>query len=169
MSDLFGLPDLPGPSDRSDTPGFLAIEDWRLRDAAVDARVVCKDVSCMDVGPETARAMLERYPTLAEHACSSHGVRTFGQVIEGTEAPHLVEHLAIDHLVAASRATGGGHQAFAGHTSWLNREQGAMRVTVGVASARRGKRAPVDEATLEGIQAAIRWAVGQVNEVLANR
>ena len=147
----------------------LVIEDWRLRSAAVDARVTCGDAGCVKVGSELAKAMLERYPTLAEHACSSHGVHCFGQVIEGTEAAHLVEHLAIDHLVATSRAAGYDRCAFAGHTSWLDKERGAMRVTVGVASARRGKREPVDEETLEEIRAAIRWAVGQVNEALANR
>ena len=147
----------------------LVIEDWRLRSAAVDARVTCGDAGCATVSPELAKVMLERYPTLAEHACSSHGVRCFGQVIEGTEVAHLVEHLAIDHLVAASRAVGNDHRAFAGHTSWLDKEQGAMRVTVGVATAQRGKRDPVDEETLEEIQAAIRWAVAQVNEALANR
>jgi hypothetical protein len=76
------------------------------------------------VDEKLAAAILALHPTLAQHACKQQGFGRFGDKLSGTTLPHLVEHLAIDLLVDAT------HHPHAGTTTWLDREQGLMRVRV---------------------------------------
>jgi hypothetical protein len=93
-----------------------------------------------------ARELLKLLPTIVEHACVSGGVGRFGEKLEGALLPHIVEHVAIDLLVrgqkdsptlcrppcAPSVPTGvpAPATAFAGNTSWLDKDRGIMRVRV---------------------------------------
>lgn len=78
---------------------------------------------CVSIGnefPKTvssacAQYILQQYPQLANHACFSGGARVFGQVIQGTSVPHVLEHLIIhDQLLQCAhvyRTSGGASGA----------------------------------------------------------
>jgi hypothetical protein len=77
-----------------------------------------------------AKALLERYPSLAEHACNSGGATTFGERLCGALLPHAAEHLAIELLVSAYPG-----QVFSGATKQLDHDKGLMRVRVSLPDA----------------------------------
>jgi hypothetical protein len=60
-----------------------------------------------------ATAALSLRPTLANHTCKQRGFGYFGDKLPGTTLPHLIEHIAIDLLVAEA-ATGSGAAAGSG-------------------------------------------------------
>jgi AmiR/NasT family two-component response regulator len=129
----------------------VKITSFTITENAVCATVAfVGDVRTVSAG--VARQLLERYPTLAEHACKSNGNRRFGEVLQGALLPHAVEHLAIDLLVRDAKAAG-RQQAFAGNTSWANDEHGAMLVRVSYS----------DPAAT---QAAIKTAVDTINNLV---
>jgi hypothetical protein len=51
-----------------------------------------------------ARSVLALRPQLAQHVCKQRGYGRFGDKLIGTTLPHLVEHVAIDLLVADERS-----------------------------------------------------------------
>lgn len=80
------------------------------------------------VDEKLAEAILARRPTLAQHVCKQRGFGFFGDKLVGTTLPHLVEHVAIDLLVADERQQGIGlSRPRAGATTWIDREQGTMK------------------------------------------
>jgi hypothetical protein len=104
---------------------FISIEDVRTntRTGSVSAIIRVTPFG-LRVDEKLAAAILALHPTLAQHACKQQGFGRFGDKLSGTTLPHLVEHLAIDLLVNAT------HHPHAGTTTWLDREQGLMRVRV---------------------------------------
>ena len=110
----------------------------------------------LTVSAELAERLLERYPSLALHACKSAGCtaphassakpgpRLFGDHLPGALLPHALEHLAIDLLVAAYPG-----EAFAGNTCWLMREEQTMRVRISLP--KTGDSAPVNAALSEAL------------------
>lgn len=120
------------------------------------------------VNPSLAVVLLERYPSLALHACKSgkrsqralqnqkentYHAGTFGEYLVGALLPHAVEHLAIELLV--TRFSG---ESFAGNTSWVSRAKKSMKVRVSVPQ----------EGTAEDALEALSDAIVQLNELLAS-
>ncbi|MDR0350563.1 MAG: hypothetical protein LBH64_03315 [Coriobacteriales bacterium] len=129
------------------------------------------------VDERLAKAALACRPSLAQHSCKHQGFGYFGDKLLGTSLPHLVEHVAIDLLVEAARASKAARLPVAGNTSWLDRGRGLMRVrlvSAPAAAAGAGSAAPVasvaaqgcDEVAAEAACLALRRAVALVNDLL---
>lgn len=84
-----------------------------------------------DVSPGLLSAALERYPSLSFHACVNDAGSTFGDVMDATSVPHLLEHLVID--AQARDAATPADLILAGTTEWLDKEGGLARVEVNFA------------------------------------
>ncbi len=76
----------------------------------------------LHVGKQTARRILALLPNLANHICMNGNGERFGDEIEGTELPHLFEHVVIE---LQAQALGRMPPSFSkpapsliGHTSW---------------------------------------------------
>jgi len=110
-----------------------------------DARSAWADVAIrgarLVVSPELAGRLLERYPSLALHACKTS---SFGDRLVGALLPHALEHLAIDLLVAKHPG-----EVFAGNTRWLRREEQTMRIRISLP--KEGGSAPVERAFSEAL------------------
>ena len=140
----------------------LNLEECTISGNSVSA-AVCVLPPDARVTEELATAVLALRPTLAEHACKQQGMGYFGDRIVGATLPHLVEHLAIDLLVEEQRHRDGDNagqtrsprHAIAGTTTWLDREQGRMRVRI--SSTAQNK---------EGVCTAITRAVALLNSLL---
>lgn len=90
------------------------------------------DVQLSDDAPRrtnaamAARALAQR-PAIARHTCINSVGPVFGDVIERTPIPHLMEHLCIDILV---ELLGDSGQVVTGTSEWLDAQAGQARVAV---------------------------------------
>ena len=75
--------------------------------------------------PGLAAFVAERYPDLPRHACINAEGTQFGDVIEHTSIPHLLEHLAISEQM---RAAVDAVEPFVGTTEWTDEAAGEARV-----------------------------------------
>lgn len=66
-----------------------------------------------------------RYPDLPHHACVNDAGKTFGDVMEATSTPHLLEHVAIS---MQTRASTGSDASFTGTTEWTDERAGEARI-----------------------------------------
>ena len=121
---------LPIMSPATVSPVGEVDEPVRIVSITVKPSRLVVDVSILDelnrrTTPERAAHVLERFPTLREHACVNGRGRTFGSVIESTSIAHLLEHLAIELQTRAS-----AHEAatFVGTTEWLDERVGLARI-----------------------------------------
>jgi hypothetical protein len=104
-------------------PLIIIEQGSNARFAWVDIAIRASELT---VTPELAARLLERYPSLALHACKSRaGASTFGERLTGALLPHALEHLTIELLVQAHPGC-----LFAGNTRWLEREERTMRVRI---------------------------------------
>ena len=122
-----------------------AAADSPTADSLLEAVISVRD-SRLRLSPEQIDKLLLAHPTLAEHACRQQGVGLFGDKIASASLPHLVEHLAIDKLVAAHG------QAIAGTTTW-QRRTALVRL-----------RLPAN--LLSAAEAALRDAVAEINTLI---
>lgn len=88
--------------------------------------------------PGIAEELLSRYPGLERHTCengSAHGV--LGE-LRDTETPHLVEHLALEHL-----ALDGHPRTTRGRTTWdfATDGPGVFRVRIETSDPKAARRA----------------------------
>jgi hypothetical protein len=127
------------PSDLVDkTPTVLSLEEIRVDVDSVSAAI--RVIPCdLRVDERLAAAILALRPQLAQHVCKQRGYGCFGDKLVGATLPHLIEHVAIDLLVAdgwhstrhpALKPEERQQRARAGTTTWLDRRQGTMRVRV---------------------------------------
>ncbi|MBQ9043781.1 MAG: hypothetical protein IJ111_13320 [Eggerthellaceae bacterium] len=77
--------------------------------------------------PRLAAFVGQRYPDLPHHACVNDKGPAFGDVIEHTSTPHLLEHLAIS---LQTREAVGAEDPFVGTTEWVDEAQGQARVQI---------------------------------------
>lgn len=94
-------------------------------------RLVC-DIAIPDerfrhTTPGLAAFVTQRYPDLPHHACVNDKGHAFGDVIEHTSTPHLLEHLVIS---LQTRVTASADASFQGTTEWIDEAAGAARVQV---------------------------------------
>lgn len=99
-----------------------------------------------------AEAALEAFPDLALHACRNVEGPHFGNVLDHTSLPHLLEHMAISAQVSDARTEDGA--TFVGNTRWLDESAGIAQVSVSFAD---------DMVALE----ALNRAVSALNAILA--
>ena len=77
--------------------------------------------------PRLAAFARDRYPDLPYHACVNDAGSLFGDVIERTSTPHLLEHIAISEQARAAEAP---EDRFLGTTEWTGEDVGEARVTI---------------------------------------
>lgn len=94
-------------------------------------RLVCEivipDAKFRKTTPRLAAFAAESYPDLPHHSCVNEKGSSFGDVMEHTSVPHLLEHLIISLQTRASKRAG---DSFAGTTEWVNEDAGEARVEV---------------------------------------
>lgn len=93
-------------------------------------RVLCEvevDPARSHTDPSLAQTLLKDHPTLASHACVNDTGAVFGEVIEHTSVPHLLEHLVIDLQVRAGECA---NVTFVGTTEWEDERAGRATVQV---------------------------------------
>ncbi|MDO5116874.1 MAG: hypothetical protein Q4D34_00065 [Eggerthellaceae bacterium] len=81
--------------------------------------------------PEIAQRLIRRVSSLPDHDCINEKGPTFGDVIDQTSIPHVLEHLVIDFqaqqaaqsLDARMRA-----RSFRGTTEWINVSEGRAKI-----------------------------------------
>ena len=81
--------------------------------------------------PEIARRLIERAPTLPQHDCINDRGPTFGDVIECTSLPHVLEHLAIDFQTREAAESPDARmraRLFRGTTEWVNVQEGRAKI-----------------------------------------
>lgn len=108
------------------SPGPLRIESLIVQ----PGRIVCEvlvDPARRYTDSELAADLLGKHPTLARHACVNDVGNTFGDVIEHTAVPHLLEHLVID---LQARSGGCLDDTFVGTTEWVDEVRGKAVVQV---------------------------------------
>lgn len=109
-------------------------------------RVVCfasfPDPALRESTPKLAARLVARFPALPSHACVNEIGTTFGDVIDATPLPHVLEHLAIDGQVRAEAegAVAGAPAGFAapscvyvGTSEWVDEGAGTARIEVSFA------------------------------------
>ena len=110
-------------------PDLLRIETITVQ----PGRVVCEvavDPLRRYTDPALASALLAEHSTLRSHACVNDVGETFGDVIERTSVPHLLEHLVID---LQTRSDGRPNDTFVGTTEWVDERAGRAIVQVSFA------------------------------------
>ncbi len=94
-------------------------------------RIICELTIADDryryTTPRLAAFAEGQYPDLPHHTCKNDKGNQFGDVIEQTSLPHLIEHLVISILIHEDAH---GAAAFIGTTEWLDKERGFARIEV---------------------------------------
>ena len=88
----------------------------------------------------TSKALIDKvlpaFPSLPRHACVNGSGRTFGDVIECTPVPHLLEHMVVDLQVREMASATLGVPAppapadapIVGTSEWINETAGLARI-----------------------------------------
>ena len=116
----------------------LSIVHITVRAGKLDFELSC-DAERLHVDAGTAARVLEALPNLARHVCVNRRGERFGDEVEGTEAAHLFEHVAIE-LLGQAFPEQAAHSAFRGYTTYADAAPGgleagavAMRTTISCA------------------------------------
>ena len=108
----------------------IEVREIVVRTGRLVCEVVVADPGHRRTTPKLAAFAVGRFPDLPHHACVNDVGQVFGDVIEDTSTPHLLEHLVISLQVrdGASAATSA---AFVGTTEWTDEAAGVARIEVG--------------------------------------
>ena len=99
-----------------------------VRTGRIVADIAIPDERFRTTTPKLAAFAEGQFPDLPHHACVNHVGFAFGDVIESTSVPHLLEHLVISMQV---REKAIGDATFIGTTEWTDEEAGEARVEFG--------------------------------------
>ena len=106
----------------------ITIQGITVKTGRLVCEVAVPDAVCRSTTPRLAEFVTDQYPDLPHHACVNNVGHTFGDVIEHTSTPHLLEHLVISLQVRGHVA---GDPTFIGTTEWTNEQAGIARIEVG--------------------------------------
>ncbi len=107
--------------------GPLHIESLTVRRDRIVCSVVV-DAPNRNTTEAFAKKLLQKFPSLAHHACVNNVGDTFGCVIAHTSLAHVLEHLVIDLQVREAHAS--PHARYVGTTVCTNKMAGQYRVEV---------------------------------------
>ncbi|MBO4364844.1 MAG: hypothetical protein J5804_00960 [Eggerthellaceae bacterium] len=105
----------------------VVVEHIRVEQDRVVFQVRIRNQAWHRTTPALATRALQARPNLARHACVNTVGRTFGDVIDDTPLPHLLEHVAIDMLAESCPET---HATHVGTSVWLDEPAGLARVQI---------------------------------------
>jgi len=96
-------------------------------------RVVCLIEVAPDVSrytsPCMARMLVEKVPSLPLHTCKNSRGATFGDCMDHTSLPHVLEHLVIDYQVQnACEKQAYDTGLFVGTSEWTDEKRGKARL-----------------------------------------
>ena len=80
------------------------------------------------MSPVLAYKVLATYPELVAHACINEEGRIFGDVIDHTSVPHVLEHLIISEQARNEETPAKAN--LLGTTQWLDESHGVARIDV---------------------------------------
>ena len=106
----------------------IEVRTITVRTGRIVCDVVVADERFRRTTPRLAAFAEGQYPDLPHHACVNDAGHAFGDVMEDTSVPHLLEHLVISEQV---RSQAGGAATFIGTTEWTDEAAGEARVEVG--------------------------------------
>ena len=104
----------------------LSIERVVVRNDRIACDVAVASDAPHATTPALARLLLEKYPSLADHACVNRCGDRFVDIVDDTSLPHVLEHLAIDFQVRY--ALDAPETLFVGTTQWIDEAAGRARV-----------------------------------------
>ena len=99
-----------------------------VRTGRIVADIAIPDERFRATTPKLAAFAEGQFPDLPHHACVNDVGFAFGDVIEKTSVPHLLEHLVISMQV---RERAIGDATFIGTTEWTDEAAGEARVEFG--------------------------------------
>ena len=108
----------------------IEVREIVVRTGRLVCEVAIPDARFRRTTPKLAAFVTGHYPDLPHQACVIVVGRTFGDVIESTSVPHLLEHLVISEQVRNDRG-GSTSTTFIGTTEWTDEEAGEARVEIG--------------------------------------
>ncbi len=80
---------------------------------------------------EIAQRLICRMPSLPDHDCINEKGPTFGDVMDHTSVPHVLEHLVIDFQVQQAAQSPNARmraRSFRGTTEWINVSEGRAKI-----------------------------------------
>lgn len=113
------------------SPEAVSVEHVRVLRGRLSLLIRMAPNAPRDVFPALLAAALRRWPSLPLHACVNEAGSAFGDVMDATSVPHLIEHLVIDEQ--ARDASTPADLILTGTTEWLDKEGGLARVEVNFA------------------------------------
>lgn len=99
-----------------------------VRTGRIAVEIEIPDARYRYTTPRLAAFAEGQFPDLPHHACVNDVGFTFGDVIESTSVPHLLEHVVISYQV---RERAIGDPTFIGTTEWIDEENGRALVEFG--------------------------------------
>ena len=114
---------MPGPEGQP-----IQVSTITVRTGRIVADIAIPDERFRTTTPKLAAFAEGQFPDLPHHACVNHVGFAFGDVIEQTSVPHLLEHLVISMQV---REKAIGDATFIGTTEWTDEAAGDARVEFG--------------------------------------
>ena len=106
----------------------IQVREIIVRTGRIVVEVTIPDARFRYTTPRLAAFAEGQYPDLPHHACVNDVGFTFGDVIESTSVPHLLEHVVIS-LQVRERAI--GDPTFIGTTEWTDEDAGDARIEFG--------------------------------------
>ena len=108
--------------------GPISVRTITVRTGRMVCEVEISDEQLRYSSPRLAAFITQQYSDLPHHACVNDRGFTFGDVIETTSVPHVLEHLVISLQV---RETEVSDSLFIGTTEWLDEREGRARIEFG--------------------------------------
>ena len=106
----------------------IQVRALTVRTGRIVAEIAIPDERFRTTTPKLAAFAEGQYPDLPHHACVNDVGFAFGDVIESTSVPHLLEHLVISLQV---REKAIGDATFIGTTEWVDEDAGEARIEFG--------------------------------------
>lgn len=105
----------------------IEIKAITVRTGRIACDVAIPDERFRFTSPKLAAFVEGQHPDLPHHACVNDAGFSFGDVIERTSVPHLLEHLVISEQVRGDASAA----MFVGTTEWTDEAAGEARIEVG--------------------------------------
>lgn len=115
----------------SSTPARIRVKRLTVRSGRLEAEVEVYPPGAHST-PALARMLREMNPRLAGHACVNDVGDCFGDVMDHTPLPHVLEHLAVDAQAQEYRAHASADEGkvFVGTSEWIDDERTVARVCI---------------------------------------
>lgn len=108
----------------------LVIERLSVCADRVIAEIKLSQTTPRFTGPALMEEVCAVYPSISCHACADGKRNRFGDVMNCTSIPHLLEHLVIDVQAHAKHTLGDDRVIFVGNSEWMDASRARARIEV---------------------------------------